>query len=115
MTPDRTTGVAETMRAMVLTGHGGLDKLVLRDVPRPRPGRGEVLVKVGACGVNNTEINTRTAWYDRAVNAGVFSVELGLHGLDGPPLRPALKRSHRGTARLSHSRVYRAPPSPALL
>ena len=47
------------MRAMVLTGHGGLDKLVLRDVPTPRPGRGEVLVKVGACGVNNTEINTR--------------------------------------------------------
>ena len=53
------------MRAMVLTGHGGLDKLVLRDVPTPRPGRGEVLVKVGACGVNNTEINTRTAWCDR--------------------------------------------------
>lgn len=66
---------------MVLIGHGGLDKLVLRDVPRPRPGRGEVLVKVGACGVNNTEINTRTAWYDRAVNASV-SVELGLYGLD---------------------------------
>jgi NADPH:quinone reductase-like Zn-dependent oxidoreductase len=81
MTSDWTTGVAGTMRAMVLTGHGGLDKLVLRDVPRPRPGRGEVLVKVGACGVNNTEINTRTAWYDRAVNASV-SVELGLYGLD---------------------------------
>jgi NADPH:quinone reductase-like Zn-dependent oxidoreductase len=81
MTSDWTTGVAGTMRAMVLTGQGGLDKLVLRDVPRPRPGRGEVLVKVGACGVNNTEINTRTAWYDRAVNASV-SVELGLYGLD---------------------------------
>jgi NADPH:quinone reductase-like Zn-dependent oxidoreductase len=66
---------------MVLTGHGGLDKLVLRDVPRPRPGRGEVLIKVGACGVNNTEINTRTAWYDRAVNASV-SVEIGLYGRD---------------------------------
>lgn len=81
MTPDRTKEVAGTMRAMVLTGHGGLDKLVLRDVPRPRPGRGEILIKVGACGVNNTEINTRTAWYDRAVNASV-SVELGLYGLD---------------------------------
>lgn len=80
-TPNRTTEVAGLMRAMVLTGHGGLDKLVLRDVPRPRPGRGEVLIKVGACGVNNTEINTRTAWYDRAVNASV-SVELGLYGLD---------------------------------
>ena len=81
MTSDWTTGIAGTMRAMVLTGHGGLDKLVLRDVPRPRPGRGEVLIKVGACGVNNTEINTRTAWYDRAVNSSV-SVELGLYGLD---------------------------------
>ncbi|HET6160634.1 MAG TPA: alcohol dehydrogenase family protein [Dongiaceae bacterium] len=81
MKTPRTTEVAGLMRAMILTGHGGLDKLVLRDVPRPRPSSGEVLIKVGACGVNNTEINTRTAWYDRAVNASV-SVELGLYGLD---------------------------------
>ncbi len=52
------------MQAAVLTGIGGPDQLVVRDdVPRPVPARGEVLIKVAACGVNNTDINTRTGWY----------------------------------------------------
>ena len=56
---------------MVLVGHGGLDQLVWReDWPRPVPSAGEVLIKVGACGLNNTDINTRTAWYAPEVNAG---------------------------------------------
>ncbi len=59
------------MRAMVLTGHGGLDKLVFRDdVAVPRPAAGEVLIAVGACGMNNTDINTRTAWYSKTVTEG---------------------------------------------
>ncbi|WP_459985479.1 zinc-binding dehydrogenase [Nocardioides sp. AN3] len=70
------------MRAVVLTGHGGIDRLVVRDdVPTPHPRAGEVLVRVGACGLNNTDINTRTGWYDRKVESGV-SEELGLHGRD---------------------------------
>jgi NADPH:quinone reductase-like Zn-dependent oxidoreductase len=74
--------MTRTMRAAVLTGHGGLDRLVYReDVPTPRPGPGEVLVAVGACGINNTDVNTRTAWYDRAVETAV-TAELGLHGRD---------------------------------
>jgi hypothetical protein len=53
-----------TMRAVVLTGHGGLDRLEYReDVPRPEPGTAEVRIRVGATAVNNTDINTRTAWY----------------------------------------------------
>ena len=57
------------MRAVHLTGNGGLDKLVVRDdIPVPVPGDGEVLVAVGACGVNNTDINTRIAWYSKAVS-----------------------------------------------
>ncbi len=60
-----------TMRAMVLTGHGGLDKLVYHaDWPRPDPGPGEVLIKVGACGMNNTDVNTRTGWYSSGVTQG---------------------------------------------
>lgn len=55
-----------TMKAMLLTGHGGLDKLVLSDVDTPRADKGEVVIKVGACGLNNTDINTRTAWYSKA-------------------------------------------------
>ena len=60
------------MRAVVLTGHGGLDKLEYReDWPTPSPAAGEVLVRVGACGLNNTDINTRTAWYSKTVTDGI--------------------------------------------
>ncbi|WP_297580638.1 alcohol dehydrogenase family protein [Roseibium sp.] len=62
--------VPATMKAIVLEGHGGLDKLVWReDWPTPRPGPGEVLIKVGACGLNNTDVNTRSGWYSKAVSA----------------------------------------------
>ncbi len=64
--------IPATMRAVVLTGHGGLDKLEYRaDWPTPKPGPGEVLVRVGACGLNNTDINTRTAWYSKSVTDGI--------------------------------------------
>ena len=60
------------MKAVVLTGHGGLDKLVYReDVPVPVAGKGEVLVKVGASALNNTDINTRTSWYAPDVTSGI--------------------------------------------
>ena len=56
------------MRAVVLTGHGGLDRLSFRDDwPRPCPGPGQALIQVGACGLNNTDVNTRTAWYSAGV------------------------------------------------
>ena len=56
-----------TMKAVVTTGNGGYDKLVYRDVPVPKPGPGEVLIKVLAAGINNTEINTRLGWYSSSV------------------------------------------------
>ena len=62
------TDLPETMRAFVLTGHGGLDKLEYRtDWPVPAPGTGEALIKVRACGMNNTDVNTRSGWYSKAV------------------------------------------------
>ena len=52
------------MRAVLLTGHGGYEKLVYRDdVPVPVVGYDEVLVQVAAAGVNNTDVNTRIGWY----------------------------------------------------
>lgn len=57
-----------TMRAMVTMGHGDLDVMVLHeDWPRPDPAAGEVLIRVGACGLNNTDVNTRSGWYSKAV------------------------------------------------
>ena len=76
MIPDRMSGV-------YLTGHGGPEMLdYRRDIPVPRPGPGEVLVRVLAAGVNNTDINTRTGWYSKSVTgatdaSGVGEVEAG--------------------------------------
>ncbi len=56
------------MKGVVLTGFGGFDKLAYReDLPVPAPAAGEVLVKVGACGVNNTDIWTREGAYGKAL------------------------------------------------
>lgn len=59
---------ATTMMAVVTTGNGGYDKLEYRAVPVPEPGPGEVLLRVLAAGVNNTEINTRLGWYSSSVS-----------------------------------------------
>lgn len=68
------TAIPETMAAVLLTGHGGLDKLDYReDVPVPKPKPDEVLIRIAAAGVNNTDINTRTAWYSKAVEQGTNS------------------------------------------
>ena len=57
-----------TMAAVLLTGHGGLEKLEYRtDVPVPHPGRGEVLIQVAAAGINNTDVNTRIGWYSKSI------------------------------------------------
>ncbi len=71
MTHDRfdITSQTRTMKAVVTTGNGGYEKLHYRDVPVPAPGPGEVLIKVAAAGVNNTEINTRLGWYSSSVTA----------------------------------------------
>ena len=74
----------ETMRAVLLTGHGNLDKLEYReDWPRPEPRSGEVLVQVLACGLNNTDVNTRTAWYSKGVTEGTTGGALADAGDDG--------------------------------
>ena len=73
--------VPKTMRAVVLTGYGGVEKLELRqDYPVPQIGTGDVLVRVGACGINNTDVNLRTRWYDRAGNEALTE-DVGLKGV----------------------------------
>ena len=58
-----------TMKAMVLTGHGGLEMYEWHeDWPAPQPGPDDVLIRVGACGLNNTDVNTRSGWYSKAVD-----------------------------------------------
>ena len=61
------------MLAVVTTGNGGYDKLEYKTVPTPQPGPGEVLLRVLAAGMNNTEINTRLGWYSSDVTADTSS------------------------------------------
>jgi len=58
------------MAGVQLSGHGGLEMLHYRtDLSVPRPKATEVLIKVGASAVNNTDINTRIGWYSKKVKA----------------------------------------------
>lgn len=60
--------IPAVMTGVQLVGHGGTDQLVYRtDIPTPVPGPGEVLIRVAAAAVNNTDINTRIGWYSKSV------------------------------------------------
>lgn len=62
--------IPKQMRGVLLKGHGGLDMLEYRhDIEVPTPQPGEVLIKVGAAGVNNTDLNTRVGWYSKSNNS----------------------------------------------
>jgi NADPH:quinone reductase len=47
------------MKAVVLEAPGPPAALQIREVPIPTPGRGQVLIKIGAFGVNRSELHTR--------------------------------------------------------
>ena len=49
------------MKAILITRKGGPEVLELREVPTPVAGRGEVLIKVKAAGLNRSDIYSRTS------------------------------------------------------
>lgn len=52
------------MNAVLLMGHGELDQLQYRQyIKVPKPKEDDVLIRVQASAINNTDINTRTGWY----------------------------------------------------
>ncbi len=66
--------IPKTMAAVQLVGHGGLDKLVYnRQTPVPTPADGEVLIKVTACGMNNTDVWVRQGAYGTEDDPGAVS------------------------------------------
>lgn len=70
--------IPDTMSAMVLTGHGDVNKLVYRnDVATPTPGPGEVLVKVTATAKNNTDRKAREGLYPTKEKGDVTSFAMG--------------------------------------
>lgn len=61
-----TQGKTRSFRALVLTGHGGYDKVKLqvKTEAQPQLKAGEVLVRVKACGLNFAELLGRQGLYD---------------------------------------------------
>ena len=64
------------MRAVVVESAGGADNLKYVDLPEPRPGDGEVLVKIEAIGINFIDIYFREGLY----KAPESPVKLGNEG-----------------------------------
>lgn len=59
--------IQKTMKAAVLEGP---EKIVVKNVSMPEPGRGELMIKVSACGVCGSDIHMWKAgrgWYDEPI------------------------------------------------
>jgi len=65
------------MRAAVIARHGGPEVIELREVPVPRPGPSELLVRVSAAACNNTDVWTREGSYGAAGGSGQKAGWLG--------------------------------------
>jgi NADPH:quinone reductase-like Zn-dependent oxidoreductase len=58
----------------MLRGHGGPDQLEVSDnAPEPTPARGEVLIHVGAAGINNTDIWAREGAYGTSTDGAAVA------------------------------------------
>lgn len=74
----------EVMSGVYLTRHGGPGALEWRDdIPVPLPDTGQVLIRVLAAGVNNTDINTRVGWYSSDVSSATEDVGENIDIEDG--------------------------------
>ncbi len=81
----------DRMKAVLLTGHGGLEMLkYVADYPVPRPARGEVTIEVAACGMNNTDVWVREAAYGSD---------------DDPAAKSSWRRGNDGNSTLTFPRI----------
>jgi len=63
------------MRAIVLNGFGGLESLVIKELPDPEPRAGHVLIAVKAFGINHAETHMRKGeWAEAAEVSGIECV-----------------------------------------
>jgi NADPH:quinone reductase-like Zn-dependent oxidoreductase len=74
-TRTETMPTATTMKAVVLHAPGGPEALKLEHRPVPVPQRGEVLIRVEACGVNRSELFTRQGHSPGIVFPRVLGIE----------------------------------------
>src|ERR1700733_3559188 len=65
------------MRAIVIKQYGGLDGLVIENLPDPVPQPGSVLIEVKAFGINHAETHMRKGeWAEAATVSGIECVGL---------------------------------------
>jgi NADPH2:quinone reductase len=63
------------MRAIVLDKFGGLDSLVYKDIPKPEPKAGYVVIRIKAFGINHAELHMRRGeWAEAAKVSGIECV-----------------------------------------
>jgi NADPH2:quinone reductase len=63
------------MRAIVLDHFGGLDSLVIKEIPEPEPEPGKVVIQVKAFGINHAEMHMRRGeWAEAAPVSGIECV-----------------------------------------
>ncbi|GAB7545131.1 zinc-binding alcohol dehydrogenase family protein [Cupriavidus sp. CuC1] len=63
------------MRAIVLEGFGGLEALVYKEIPKPEPKEGTVVIKIKAFGINHAELHMRRGeWAEAAPVSGIECV-----------------------------------------
>ena len=62
-TPENRTPYEHAMRVIEVKTRGGPEQLTIADVPLPKPGPGEVLIKVAAAGLNRADIYQREGKY----------------------------------------------------
>src|SRR5262245_14974516 len=63
------------MRAILRTGFGGPDVLVIREIPEPEPKAGHAVIQVKAFGLNHAELHMRKGeWAEIAEVSGIECV-----------------------------------------
>lgn len=63
------------MRAIVIDGFGGVEHLVIKDLPEPEPKPGHAVIEVKAFGINHAEMHMRRGeWAEAAPVSGIECV-----------------------------------------
>ena len=79
--PDKAAEKApEKSRTLILNAFGGHDKIKVVEKERQKPGAGQVLVNIEACGVNFSELMTRQGLYSGGKHPPKPPCELGSEG-----------------------------------
>src|SRR5262252_2435655 len=72
----RSPGGGFLMRAILRTGFGEPDVLVLREIPEPEPKDGHAVIQVKAFGLNHAELHMRKGeWAEIADVSGIECVD----------------------------------------